>query len=172
MSSNLTTSQTVGPFPHEAWRWACDASATLDSRAPAVTVSGVIYDGDGLPVDDAIIEAWLPDALVAEQAQAMPGFRRVPSDGGGAFSIRLPLPDAAASGKPAMFVTVFARGLTRHQFSAVFLQDDPGLARSEILVQVPAARRNTLLAHKQADGGYRWDIRLQGEQETVFFDYA
>lgn len=172
MSNNLTTSQTVGPFPHEAWRWASDACAALGSSAPSITVSGVIYDGDGAPIDDAIIEAWLPDAQAAEQTQALPGFRRVPSGDNGAFSIRLSLPDAAVSGKPAMYITVFARGLTRHQFSVIFLQDDPGLARSEVLLQVPAARRATLIAQKQADGSYRWDIWMQGEKETVFFDYA
>ncbi|AIY40936.1 Protocatechuate 3,4-dioxygenase alpha chain [Collimonas arenae] len=172
MSSNITTSQTVGPFPHEAWRWAFDATATLHGSAATIVVSGVIYDGDGTPINDAIIEAWLPDAVAAEQAQAIPGFRRVPSDDDGAFSIEVSLPAAPVSGKPVMFVTVFARGLTRHQFCAVFLQDDPGLAQSEILLQVPAERRGTLIAHKQAQGQYRWDIRLQGEQETVFFDYA
>jgi protocatechuate 3,4-dioxygenase alpha subunit len=172
MNSNITTSQTVGPFPHEAWRWACEAGAALDSGAPSITVCGIIYDGDGVAIDDAIIEAWLPNAQAAEQAQALPGFRRVPSGDDGAFSIRVPIPDAAASGKPAIFITVFARGLTRHQFSAVFLEDDAGLAQSEILLQVPPARRNTLIASKQADGSYRWDIWMQGEQETVFFDYA
>ncbi|MEO6920687.1 MAG: protocatechuate 3,4-dioxygenase [Collimonas sp.] len=172
MSSPVTTSQTIGPFSHEAWRWAFDATATLRSSAATIVVSGAIYDGDGIPINDAIIEAWLPDAVSTEQAQAIPGFRRVPSADDGGFSLEVSLPTAAINGKPVMFVTVFARGLTRHQFCAVFLQDDSGLTQSEILLQVPAERRHTLIARKQAQGRYRWDIQMQGEQETVFFDYA
>jgi protocatechuate 3,4-dioxygenase alpha subunit len=68
------------------------------------------------------------------------------------------------------YITVFARGLVKHQFTAVFLSDDAGLSQSAILEQVPAARRATLLAARQPDG-YRWDIHMQGERETVFFDY-
>lgn len=69
------------------------------------------------------------------------------------------------------YVTVFARGLVKHQFSAVFLEDDPALAQSALLEQVPPNRRDTLIARKQADGSYLWNIHMQGEHETVFFDY-
>jgi protocatechuate 3,4-dioxygenase alpha subunit len=71
-----------------------------------------------------------------------------------------------------MYVTVFARGLVLHQFTAVFLEDDAGLAQSAILNQVPEARRATLLARRTGEGQYHWDIRMQGEAETVFFDYT
>jgi len=172
MTSNITTSQTVGPFPHEAWRWAFDATAGVISNAPTIVISGIIRDGDGAPISDAVIEAWLPDGAAAETAQRIPGFRRVPSDDNGAFKIAVSLPTPATSGKPVMFVTVFARGLVKHQFTAVFLDDDAGLAQSEILLQVPENRRNTLIARKQAEGQYQWDIWMQTEKETVFFDYA
>jgi protocatechuate 3,4-dioxygenase alpha subunit len=171
MASNITTTQTIGPFPHEAWRWGVDASATLESSAPVITISGVIRDGDGKPINDAWVEAWMPDAVAAEAAQAIPGFRRIPSDDDGAFHIQVSLPHPASSGKPVLFATIFARGLIKHQFTAVFLEDDSGLAQSEILNQVPADRRHTLIARKQGNARYHWDIWMQSDKETAFFDY-
>jgi protocatechuate 3,4-dioxygenase alpha subunit len=174
--TNITTSQTIGPFSHEAWQWAVDLTAKIEG--PAVTIRGFIYDGDGAAINDAQIEAWLPDAAAAEAAQghAMPGFRRVPSFDDGSFTLRATLSSATSAaappGEPLMYVTVFARGLVKHQFTAVFLEDDSALAQSAILNQVPAARRSTLLARKVGDGEYRWDIWMQTDKETVFFDYA
>ena len=168
----ITTSQTIGPFSHEAWRWCVDATAKVDSSVPTIHISGVIRDGDGKAIDDAVIEAWLPEAAAAESRHAIPGFRRVPSDEVGAFRFEVSMPAPAMHGKPAMFVTVFARGLVKHQFCAVFLADDTGLADSAILNQVPPARRETLIAHKLAEGEYRWDIWMQTDKETVFFDYV
>jgi protocatechuate 3,4-dioxygenase alpha subunit len=175
MSTNdykITTSQTIGPFSHEAWQWAVDASAgaRLETAAPTVIVNGHVYDGDGNPVDDAQIEAWLPEAAAAESLQDVPGFRRMPTGPAGEFSLRLSVPPRPA-GEPVAYVTVFARGLTKHQFTAVFLDDDPTLDGSAILAQVPAARRATLIARKDGDGTYRWDIWMQTDKETVFFDY-
>lgn len=165
--SDITTSQTIGPFPHEAWQWGVDAT-----RAPAgatLVIDGRLLDGTGAPINDGWIEAWTPAAREGTVA----GFRRVPSGEDGSFRLQLVPADA---GQPATWVTVFARGLLKHQFSAVFLDDDAALARNELLAQVPAARRATLIAKKQADGSYRWDIRLQGAAdaggETVFFDFA
>jgi protocatechuate 3,4-dioxygenase alpha subunit len=167
----ITTSQTIGPFSHEAWRWGVDATAKVDSDVPTISISGVIRDGDGKAIDDAVIEAWLPDAAASEQRHAIPGFRRVPSDDVGGYRFDVSMPAAATQGKPVMYVTVFARGLVKHQFCAVFLADDTGLANSEILNQVPQARRATLVAEKLGEREYRWDIWMQTEKETVFFDY-
>jgi protocatechuate 3,4-dioxygenase alpha subunit len=172
--TKITTSQTIGPFSHEAWQWAVDACipGNLKTAGETVLVSGVIYDGDGAPINDAQIEAWTPAGAAGEPEQMIPGFRRVPSGADGEFSLRVSLPQPATPGEPLMYVTVFARGLVLHQFTAVFLEDDAGLAESNILNQVPEARRATLLARRTGDGQYHWDIRMQGEAETVFFDYA
>jgi len=172
--SKITTSQTVGPFSHEAWQWAADACtpANLKTSGPTVLVSGIIYDGDGNPINDAQIEAWTPDAATLEAEHMIPGFRRVPSGADGEFSMRIAAPEDAAPGEPLAYITVFARGLVKHQFTAVFLEDAAGLSGSAILNQVPEARRATLLARKTGDGQYHWDIRMQGEQETAFFDYV
>ena len=173
-SNNITTSQTIGPFSHEAWKWASDASAPGAQKidGPSILVSGVIYDGDGNPINDAQIEAWTPEGAALEPEHLIPGFRRAPSGADGEFSMRIPLPQPATRGEPVMYVTVFARGLVKHQFTAVFLEDDTGLSESTILNQVPQERRATLLARKTGDGQYHWDIWMQTEKETVFFDYA
>ena len=168
----ITTSQTIGPFSHEAWRWACDATATVATSAPTVTITGFIRDGDGVPIDDAMIEAWLPASAGAETGQAIPGFRRVASADDGSFSFILTRPAGAQPGEPAALVTVFARGLVKHQFTAVFLDDDPGIDASAILRQVPAGRRATLIARSAGNRAYRWDIAMQGARETAFFDYV
>jgi protocatechuate 3,4-dioxygenase, alpha subunit len=165
----ITTAQTIGPFPHEGWRWAFDPVAAQPGGARTVVVAGTVFDGDGEPVVDAVLEAWSPAAAEAEGTQPMPGFRRVPSDERGAFRFELPV---ANTGAPLAYVTLFARGLLKHQFSAVFLEGDAGLADAPLLAQVPADRRATLIATRTATPGeYRWDVRLQGEGETVFFDY-
>jgi protocatechuate 3,4-dioxygenase, alpha subunit len=157
----LTPSQTVGPFPHEAWQWAVVASAPTGT--PALRIQGRLLDGDGAPVNDGWVEAWAPGAI----ASLLQGFSRVPTDEQGGFTI-----DVAARpprGEPAAYVMVFARGLVLHQCTAVFIDDGPGL-----LEQVPAQRRASLMAQPRGGGVYRWDIRLQGDAsaETVFFDYG
>jgi protocatechuate 3,4-dioxygenase alpha subunit len=170
ITHEITTSQTIGPFSHEAWKWATELNTAATGNAAAVTIGGIIYDGAGIPINDAQIESWQPAAADAESAQAMPGFRRVPSGENGEFSLRLTASPQQA-GQPFAYITVFARGLVKHQFTAVFLEDDAALEKSAILEQVPAARRATLIAKKTAAGQYNWDIWMQGEKETAFFDY-
>lgn len=156
--SGITPSQTIGPFPHEGWRWAFDGG-----EGPLV-LEGRVLDGDGQPVVDAIVEAWPSGA-------ARNRFLRVPTDEQGRF--RLAFASRPAAGEPLAHLVVFARGLLKHQFTAVFLGDDAdGIAASPLLAQVPAARRATLLAQRAGDDRYRWDLHLQGLQETVFFDHA
>lgn len=171
MDAEITPSQTIGPFPHEGWRWATEATAAAPPGA-ALTLTGVVYDGAGAPIEDAVLEVWTPESAAAEQTLPIPAFRRVPTDERGAFRLPLSAPAAAGHGEPVMYVTLFARGLLTHQFTAVFLEDDAGLANSALLQQVPAPRRATLLARRSGPGEYRWDIWMQTERETVFFDYA
>lgn len=171
MTLPISPSQTIGPFSHEAWRWACIASQAKACGAN-ITITGVIRDGDGAPINDAMIEAWAPAATPGEPAAILPGFRRVASDEAGVFTFTLPAPLPAGLGQPVALITVFARGLVLHQFSAVFLDDDPHLAEAAMLAQVPAERRQTLVARKCGNAVYAWDIAMQGPHETVFFDYS
>jgi len=170
--TGLTSSQTIGPFPHEGWRWAFDATQAMRPSGAALTVEGTIYDGAGQPIDDAVLEAWAPDSAARERDQPMPAFRRVASGARGEFRFDFTAPVVRGNGEPALYVTVFARGLVTHQFTAVVLEDDAGLAHSAILQQVPEARRATLIARKKALDRYEWNVWMQGGQETVFFDYT
>lgn len=156
-----TPSQTIGPFPHEAWAWAVEAGAPAGE--PALWIDGRLLDGRGQAITDGWIEAWIPAAATAG---SLPGLQRVATDEAGRFRIALAVPPAP--GEPAALVTVFARGLLQHLHTAVFLADSPQLAR------VPAGRRSSLIARAGSPGRYGWDIRLQGEpdEETVFFDPA
>lgn len=106
----------------------------------AVEVAGRVLDGEGAPITDALLELWNPDI----------GFGRCPTDGDGRYSFRVP-PAAAR-----FELMVFARGLLRPAVTRLYLRDD-------------GAEHPTLVA-QAIDGGYRFDIRLQGADATCFFD--
>jgi protocatechuate 3,4-dioxygenase, alpha subunit len=143
---DVTPSQTVGPFLSIGLPW--EDGPVADANG--VRISGRVIDGAGEPVPDALVEAWHHDP---------PAFARCPTDGEGRWHVMVPL-------APYVAVHVFARGLLRHLTTRIYLDaaiDDP------VLQSVPADRRETLLAER-TDDGYRFDIRIQGERETVFFD--
>jgi protocatechuate 3,4-dioxygenase, alpha subunit len=145
--SQITTTQTVGPFPHEAWAWASE----LPAITGGTTIHGSLLDGADAPVSDGWIEAWCP---------VTKNWQRHASGEQGEFTLHMP------KGQTQLMITIFARGLTRHLFTVVCLTAD-----SSWLTQVPAALRGSLLAAVEGSS-YRWDIHLQGANETVFFDYA
>ena len=161
-----TPGHTIGPFFHDALEWA--ATGTVDHPAQgAVRIEGTVEDGSGKRLPAWMIEAWVPAAVTVEEAAGLeaPGFRRCLDDDRGTFSFRVPTPEP---GQPAAFVTLFGLGLTRHQHTAVYLAGDRA---GDLLAQVPAERRGTLVAERIGDEHYRWTIRTQGERETVFFEY-
>jgi len=167
---SVTSSQTVGPFPHESWRWSFDA-ASASAPDSQLIVCGTVYDGAGQPIDDAVLEAWTPATAIAEGTRAVPAFRRVPTDTRGQFRFALTASAPRDAGEPALYLALFARGVVKHQFTAVFLEGDASAMNSALLQQVPQARRSTLIARKTAPREYEWDIWLQTDKETVFFDY-
>ena len=145
----LTPSQTVGPFLHIALADPALRFAVVADAPGAIHITGTLTDGGGSPVPDGLIETWQADGL----------FARCPTDDDGAWHVVVPL-------APYLAVHVFARGMLRHLTTRIYLDaaaDDP------VLAGVPADRRDTLLAER-TDDGYRFDIRIQGERETVFFD--
>ena len=170
----FTTSQTIGPFFHEGLRWGVQASDAVVASGGPIVITGRVLDANGEGVPDALVECWAPGTAQAEQAAPTPAFRRALTVDQGHFRLEISEPAQPRGGAPAAFVTVFARGLLKHEFTAVFLDDGAGLDRSEILGQVPESRRATLLARRDkaaAGRQYQWDIRLQGGSETVFFDF-
>jgi protocatechuate 3,4-dioxygenase, alpha subunit len=191
--SGITPSQTVGPYFAIAltpggYDWSPTVGndlVTPDASGERIRIEGRVLDGDGNPVNDAMIEVWQADSAGryahpadkrANPNAAFKGFGRTGTDERGAYSFETIRPGAVAGSNgpqaPHIVVAVFARGMLRQCYTRLYFSDakndgDP------VLGLVPQERRSTLVAQRRDGGGhpvYRFDIRLQGEGETVFFD--
>ena len=189
----VTPSQTVGPYYRLGFG---PIPAVSGPQIPGerVTIVGRLLDGDGAPIPDGMLETWQANARGKydhpedwQDKQTTPGFsgfgRWIPAKDG-TFRIEtlrpgaVPYPgtDSERRGQaqaPHLIVTVFSRGLLKHVITRIYFEGDPMLGSDPVLKLVKdAARRDTLIA--KADpanpGTYRWDVRLQGAGETVFFD--
>lgn len=149
-----TSSQTIGPFFHNALAWAFHAGED------AVELVGKVLDGNASPINDAMLELWFDGA----QGRDGFGLLRQATDPDGGFRFKLPRPKLGA---PLAHVCVFARGCFNQHFTAVFAAPSDHV----LWTAAPETRRNTMLATSQSDTLYRWDLRLQGPHETVFFEY-
>jgi protocatechuate 3,4-dioxygenase alpha subunit len=181
-----TASQTVGPYLHIGLSWlTIERVAGEDCPGEHVTLQGRVLDGDGVPVPDALVEIWQADARGKyahpedpQPAAAMPGFRgfgRVPTDDEGRFRFHTikPGPVSDVQGEvqaPHLLVSVFMRGLLKRLVTRVYFPNDARNASDLVLKQVPAERRGTLVANATAIGDLQWNVILQGDGETVFFD--
>ncbi len=172
-------SQTVGPFFHLG----LTANATLgclagpEARGERIRLRFRLVDGDGVPVPDGIIELWQADASGRYNHPEFCGFGRLATGADGTCAFDTIRPGRVPDGKdgwqaPHIGVSVFARGLLARLCTRVYFSDDPMLAEDAVLNLVPEDRRQTLLAHPDptVPGCWDFDIRLQGERETVFFD--
>ncbi|MFD6099224.1 protocatechuate 3,4-dioxygenase subunit alpha [Nocardiopsis flavescens] len=180
--TRTTPGQTVGPFFHYALPYDGDRDLVPPGSAGAVRLGGRVTDGAGEPVRDALVEVWQagPDGAVPRETGSLrrdgwtfTGFGRTCTsrDGRYWFSTLEPGPDRP--GAAAFFaLTVFARGLTDRLFTRAYLPDDTAaLAADPLLASLPAGRRATLVARRDGRGPV-FDIRLQGEGETVFLDLS
>jgi protocatechuate 3,4-dioxygenase, alpha subunit len=202
--SEITPSQTVGPFfayglapkgrcqwdPNGSYSWketVGDNLVTPDAAGEKIRIEGRVLDGDGAPINDAMIEIWQADGqgryASPRDGRARPntqfkGFGRSATDKEGVYGFdtvkpgRVPGPNGKPQA-PHIVVCIYSRGMLRQVYTRLYFADDPANADDPILALVPAPRRGTLLAHKETRGGhsvYRFDIRMQGEGETVFFD--
>lgn len=187
-SLRATTSQTVGPFFSIGLTRLNRAElAGADVSGERVSIEGRVLDGDDQPVPDAILEIWQANALGKyahpDDTQDKPveaefsGFGRVPTDDEGRFRFRTIKPGTVPGPQekpqaPHIVVSVFARGLLRRLVTRIYFPDEPANTGDFALSLVPAARRATLIARKIAgrEDALAWDVRLQGPEETVFFD--
>jgi protocatechuate 3,4-dioxygenase, alpha subunit len=186
-SKGITPWQTVGPFFHYALPYDDGPAVVGASRPAAVTVHGYVYDGEGNGLPDALVEIWQADesgAFVSSpgifEAPADDGFRgfgRSATDAEGHYTFRtvkpagVPTEDDAAQA-PHIAMSVLARGMLRRVVTRVYFDDEPDANASDPLLSAVEARRSaTLVAVSDADG-YRFDVRLQGADETVFLDVA
>jgi protocatechuate 3,4-dioxygenase alpha subunit len=186
MSLRQTPSQTVGPFFKPALIRAGDESIVTDkSRGERITVEGRVLDGDTAPVSDAMIELWQANAdgrydhpedsqekLIDSQFH---GFGRAATDERGYFRFYTIKPGAVPGPgnmlqAPHINVSIFARGLLKRLVTRIYFPGEQLNAADAVLNTIASERRSTLIAHIERPGILRFDIVLQGENETVFFD--
>jgi protocatechuate 3,4-dioxygenase alpha subunit len=181
-----TASETVGPFFHFglATETALGAVADRTVKGEFITLRFLITDGDGQAVPDALVEIWQVDAEgnAADAGSSAPrppfrGFGRLPTAEDGTCEFQTVRPGRVSDGQSGMQashinVCLFARGLLRQVHTRVYFSGDPAIEEDVVLGLVPVDRRHTLLAREDPAqaGRWRFDLRLQGENETVFFD--
>jgi protocatechuate 3,4-dioxygenase alpha subunit len=183
-----TPSQTVGPYFAIGLPWPEGPHAVDPATPGAITITGTIYDGAGVPIPDHLLETWQADPEGrfadlhghggASQMEGFRGFARYGVEAGdGDYQIVTVKPGrvrgAGGTGRlqaPHIDVTLMARGMLNRVVTRIYFGDEEEAnAEDPILALVPAERRGTLIATPE-DGGYRFDIRVQGPGETVFFD--
>jgi protocatechuate 3,4-dioxygenase, alpha subunit len=170
----LTPSQTVGPFYAIGLPWPDGPFAVAEGTPGAVWLRGTVYDGAGEPIPDALIETWQSGTADGHDGRRR-GFARCGTESGGYAVLFLkpspvPGPDGSTQA-PHLAMSVFARGLLDRVVTRVYFDDEPDAnAADPILASVAGAERRATLISVRSDDGYRFDIRLQGEGETVFFD--
>jgi protocatechuate 3,4-dioxygenase alpha subunit len=153
-----TPSQTVGPFFGIGLPFDGDSEAAPRLSPDAIRVEGELLDGSGEPVPDGLVEVWSGGQ-----------FARCRTDPEGVFHFTVTKPTPEAEGDaPHLNMTVFARGLLRHLATRMYFPDEAANAKDRVLGRVDPTRRETLIAHHDREV-LRFDIRLQGESETVFF---
>jgi protocatechuate 3,4-dioxygenase alpha subunit len=183
---DTTPSQTVGPYFAIGMPFPSGPFAVAEDTPGAIRITGTVYDGAGTPVPDSLIETWQadPDGRFADlhgyggdsELSGFRGFARCgQEDGDGSFAFVTVRPGAVPGPGPTMQaphidVSVFARGMLHRCVTRIYFADEGDANASDpVLSTVPAERRGTLLA-QPTEGGYRFDIHLQGPGETVFFD--
>ena len=180
----LTPSQTVGPYYSIGLTWPDGMYVVPEGTPGAIWIRGGVFDGNGEPVPDAVVEAWQadpegryhhPDDPRSTSVGDWRGFARAPTDAEGRFAIYtvkpgpVPGPDGTTQA-PHLALSVFARGLLNRVVTRLYFGDEEEAnAADPILQSVPEERRATLIATPAPADGYRFDVRLQGEHETVFF---
>lgn len=190
-----TPSQTVGPFykiglysDHGSFARIFDNDLTTPGVAgQRIRIEGTIHDGAGEPIPDALLEIWQADSEGRHRSgertlnDGFTGFGRASTEAGGRFSLttilpgKVPGPDGSVQA-PHLLVIIYMRGLLVHAFTRIYFDDQSEAnAKDPILALVPEDRRPTLIARRRHGHGgpvpvYDFDIKMQGDDETVFFD--
>lgn len=193
--SRITPSQTVGPYfkygltPGRDYQWNDAFSndlVTSDVSGERIRIVGQVFDGDGVVIPDSMLEIWQADGqgrfADPQDVRALPnsafkGFGRCGADANGGYSFHTIKPGSVPGpgGKPQaphILLAIFARGMTQQAVTRIYFEDEAANAADPVLALVPADRRATLIARREEGDGaiYRFDVHLQGDSETVFFD--
>jgi protocatechuate 3,4-dioxygenase, alpha subunit len=186
-----TPSHTVGPFYGYALPFRGGEEIAPLGHPDTITVHGYVLDGEGEPLPDAFVELWGADPegnvsttdgsirrdpasgdYLGRNGVEFTGWGRVQTDANGHWYARTLRPGARGQSAPYISVCVFARGLLVHLFTRIYLPgDEAAHATDPLLGRLDAERRGTLVAGDEGHGTYRFDIRLQGEGETVFLEF-
>lgn len=194
MTTPPASSQTVGPFFHLGMVYLERDNFVAEGVAgERITIRGKVLDGDGEPVPDAVLEIWQADSAGRYPSEFSPqnsvsprflGFGRIETDDNGEFKFttikpgRVPAPEGSLQA-PHIVVTLFSRGLLKPLRTRLYFPDEAGNVDDAVLRQVPPDRRSTLMATRAGERGaqnarenlFDWNIVMQGDGETVFFDY-
>lgn len=188
MSELLTPSQTVGPYFAMRLPWEEGPFVVPEGTPGAITIVGRLYDGAGNVIPDGMIETWQADpggrfahpddprGPVPGGYKAFRGFGRSATGLDGSFRIvtlkpgPLPFGDGRVEA-PHIDVSVFSRGMLDRCVTRIYFPDETERNEADpVLRAVPERRRSTLIAVAVSDGLLQFDVRIQGERETVFFD--
>lgn len=175
-----TPSQTIGPFFGFALPIERGEQIVPGHRAGAIRLHGTVTDGAGEPVIDSVVEAWQADesgaisrdrGVLARDGYGFTGFGRTSTNLAGEYSFTTLKPGAVGTSAPYVLITVFARGLTRHLFTRAYFPEDTEAHAGDTVLTAAGERAGTLVSVADGADSYRFDIRLQGEGETVFLDF-
>jgi protocatechuate 3,4-dioxygenase alpha subunit len=155
--------------------------ADSETEGEHIRLEGRVFDGAGNPISDALIEIWQADAMGRYAHPADPrgsnstfkGFGRcgTGTDPQNRFWFNTVRPGRVdAEQAPHLNVIISMRGMLLHAFTRIYFPDEPANAADKVLNAVPAERRGTLIATRVGGNLYRFDIHMQGDSETVFFD--
>jgi protocatechuate 3,4-dioxygenase alpha subunit len=185
-----TASQTVGPYfayglVPEQYRYdfdsLCDGNLIHDETVPGerITIFGRVFDGNGEAIPDALIEIWQADAkgTYLSEKTRFHGFGRfgTGTDKGCRFWFRTIKPGSVEHSAPYINVIVFMRGLLTHLYTRIYFDDEPvANSNDSVLNKVDRERLSSLVARRvvlpDQSFGFEFNIYMQGEHETVFFD--
>ncbi|MDH2412537.1 protocatechuate 3,4-dioxygenase subunit alpha [Nocardioides sp. CER19] len=176
----ITPGQTVGPFFGQALPYDGGNELVPVGRPDAIRLHGFVHDGDGTPIPDAMIEIWQADATgrvpretgsLHRDGWTFTGWGRAETERTGHYSFTTVRPGPTEEGKAPFFaVVVFARGLLDRLFTRIYLPGHPANDDDPLLASLTEEERATLVATDEPTG-LRFDIRLQGEGETVFLQH-
>ncbi len=168
-----TASQTIGPYWHIIEDKALADLTRFGAEGERIELTGRVLDGDGNPCSDACIEIWQTDPPSSE---TFPGWGRANTDASGTFRLTTLKPGPVAGRgntqqAPHIAICILSRGLMHHLVTRAYFQNEALNETDPLLVSIEdPAQRATLIAIPEAAGVWRLDIRLQGENETVFLD--
>ncbi len=188
MKLTPTASQTVGPYFHIGLSaMSIPVVAGPAARGARVTIGGRIFDSEGRPIPDALLETWQADAAgvyarredvgIDPRPTRFLGIGRVATGDDGAFSLTTIKPGRVpCTGNvfqaPHLAVCIFMRGMLRHLVTRIYFPDEASNGEDPVLQSVDPERRATLIANaiSQNAASLEWDIHCGGLHETVFFD--